>query len=68
MLTISGADNKAVLEAVNDVSFRDFEDALQDCCAAAFEADYTITANKKDFKGVSRIPALTPKEFLEFES
>ena len=68
LLTISGADNKAVLGAVNDVNFKDFEDALQDCCATSFEADYTITANIKDFKGVSKIPALTPKEFLELES
>ena len=68
LLTISVADNNAVLRAVNDVNFKDFEDALQDCCATTFEADYTITANIKDFKGVSNIPALTPKEFLELES
>lgn len=68
LLTISGADNKAVLGAINDEDFKDFEDALQDCCATAFEADYTITANIKDFKGVSKIPALTPKEFLELKS
>jgi len=57
LLTISGADNKAVLGAINDEDFKDFEDALQDCCATAFEADYTITANIQDFKGVSKIPA-----------
>lgn len=68
LLTISVADNNAVLGAVNDENFKDFEDALQDCCATTFEADYTITANIKDFKGVSNIPALTPKEFLELES
>ena len=68
LLTISGADNNAVLEAINDEDFKDFEDALQDCCATAFKADYTITANIRDFKGVSKIPALTPKEFLELKS
>jgi len=67
LLTISGANNKAVLSAINDESFKDFEDALQDCCATSFEADFTITANIKDFKGVSKVPALTPKEFLELE-
>jgi len=67
MLPISGVDNKAVLGAINDENFKDFEDALQDCGAVAFEADYTITANIKDFKGVSKIPALTPKEFLELK-
>ena len=65
LLTISGADNKAVLGAINHEEFNDFEDALQDCCAPSFEADYTITANINDFRGVSKIPALTPKEFLE---
>ena len=68
LLTISGADNKAVLGAINDEEFKDFEDALQDCCATSFEADYTITANIKDFRGVSKIPALTPKEFLEIKA
>lgn len=65
LLTVSGTDNEAVLDAINHTEFKDFEDALQDCCASAFQADYTITANIKDFKGVSNIPALTPKEFLE---
>ncbi len=68
LLTVTGADNKAVLEAIDDIDFKDFEDALQDCCAASFQADYTITANIKDFKGVSKIPALTPKEFLELDT
>jgi len=65
LLTISSADNKAILEAINDTEFKDFEDAMQDRCAVSFHADYTITANVKDFKNVSHVPALTPKEFLE---
>lgn len=68
LLTISGADNPAVLEAINDEAFQDFEDALQDRCAVSFQADYTITANVKDFRGVSKVPALTPKEFLALEA
>ena len=67
LLTVSGADNKAILGAVDHTDFKDFEDALQDCCAGAFHADYTITANVKDLKGVSNVPALTPKEFLALE-
>ena len=67
LLTISGANNKAVLSAINDESFKDFEDALQDCCATSFAAAFTITAHIKDIKGVSKVPALTPKEFLELE-
>ena len=37
---------------------------MQDCCAVSFDADYTITANIKDFEGVSKGPAITPIEFL----
>ena len=65
LLTVSGADNRALLAAIDDESFSDFEDAMQDCCASSFSADYIITANLKDFAGKSKIPALTPKEFLE---
>ena len=54
LLTVSGADNELILRAIDNADFRDFEDALQDCCAGTFHADYTITANTKDFKGVSR--------------
>ena len=67
ILTVSGADNTAILDAVSHTEFKDFEDALQDCCAGTFHADYTITANTKDFKGVSNIPVLTPREFLVLE-
>ena len=37
LFTIAGAGNEAVLEAIENWDFPDFEDALQDCCAA--EAD-----------------------------
>ena len=64
LLTVSGADNQAVLEAVNNTRFLDFEDALQDCCAIEASCDYIITANIKDFKENSMIDAVTPEEFL----
>ena len=64
LLTVTGADKASVLAAVNDTDFKDFEDALQVCCAETFQADYIVTANVKDFKGHSGIPALTPSEFL----
>ena len=35
LLTIAGAENEAILKAVNNIEFKDFEDALQDCCAAS---------------------------------
>ena len=65
LLTVSYADNEVILGAIDNIEFKDFEDALQDCCASSFHADYIITANIKDFKGVSSVPALTPKEFLD---
>ena len=64
LLTVSGADNNALLSAIDNVQFKDFEDAMQDCCAASFQADYIITANISDFKGNSQIPAITPADFL----
>ena len=68
LLTVAGTKNDAILEAVNHTEFKDFEDALQDCCATSFNADYIITANTKDYMGVSNIPALTPKEFLDLKN
>ena len=64
LLTVAGAENEAILKAVNNTEFKDFEDALQDCCATSFRADYTITVNIKDFKGVSSVKALTSRDFL----
>ena len=64
VLTVSGADNDAVIAAIDDVRFRDFEDALQDRCAVNMTADYIVTANIKDFAGLSTTPAVTPDDFL----
>ena len=65
LFTVTGADNAALIQAVEQTDFRDFEDAMQDCCASAFEADYIITANVRDFEGHSRVPAVTPTTFME---
>ena len=64
LLTVCGADNAALLAALDRSSITDFEDAMQDCCAASFRADYIVTSNIKDFRGKSQITALTPREFL----
>ena len=64
LLTVTGADNASVIAAVDDTDFKDFEDALQVCCAETFQADCIVTANVKDFRGHGGIPALTPSEFL----
>lgn len=64
LLTISGADNQLILEAIDKTDFKDFEDALQDCCAVESGAEYIITVNKRDFETHSMVPPLTPQEFL----
>ncbi len=43
ILKIVSATNKAVLEAINNTDFKDFEDNLQDCCAVTAGADYIVT-------------------------
>ena len=65
LLTLSGAKNDLVKAALSDKDFKDFEDAMQDCCAIESECDYIITVNTKDFSGYSKIPAITPTEFLQ---
>lgn len=64
LLTVSGADNQLILEAIDKTDFRDFEDALQDCCAIKSEAEYIVTVNKRDFEAHSTVTPLTPEEFL----
>ena len=68
LLTVSGADNDRVLAAVQKESFKDFEDALQDCCAQASDCDYIVTANLSDFVGQSKIKAISPDELLSIFS
>ena len=65
ILTVAGADQQAVMAAVDNVGFHDFEDALQDCCAVESGSDYIVTVNKRDFSDHSMTPPVTPEEFLE---
>ena len=64
ILTVVGAENATILDAVADTGFIDFEDALQDCCAIDSDADYIVTVNMKDFVGHSKTKAVTPDELL----
>ena len=61
---VAAASHAQVACAVQNRSFRDFEDCLQDECAQAVNAQYLITCNLRDFSG-SKTPALTPDSFLE---
>lgn len=63
IFNVVSASQKEILEAIDNDSFVDFEDCLQDKCGKEAGADYIITCNIKDFAN-SEIPAITPKEFL----
>ena len=63
-LTVAGIGHEQMVEALNRDNFKDFEDCLQDECAKEIKADYIITRNIKDFAH-SKIPAVTPEQFLE---
>ncbi len=65
LLTISGAGNQSILEAIDKTDFTDFEDALQDCCAVESGAEYIITVNKRDYVDHSMVDPVTPGEFLD---
>ena len=64
ILTVTGASHEQILEAIDNVEFKDFEDCLQDECAQEVSADYIVTRNVDDFNH-SRVQAITPEEFLQ---
>lgn len=49
-----------------ELSWNDFEDAVQYSVALSNGADYIISYNKKDYSN-SKIPVFTPSEFLNFK-
>lgn len=65
ILSVASADQTAILHAIDNELFHDFEDNLQDCCAEGVQADYIVTANVKDYEKVSIVPAVTPAQLLE---
>lgn len=67
LLTVAGASHAQVLEAIDNVQFKDFEDCLQDECAVHVNAEYIVTCNKKDFKH-AKTPTVTPDVFLKIIS
>ncbi len=57
-------DDKIIGLALNDETFSDFEDGLQNFTAIENEQDLIVTRNLKDFK-YSKLPVMTAKQFLE---
>jgi predicted nucleic acid-binding protein len=62
-LEVHGATS-ATIQDVLRWGMTDWEDALQAAAARTAGASFIVTRNVKDFK-FSRVPALTPKEFLK---
>lgn len=67
LLTVTGASHNAVVVAILNEDFPDFEDCLQEKCALQCDADYIVTRNVKDF-AASKIPAVTPAKMCEIIS
>ena len=63
-LQVANVSHENVRHALERNDFPDFEDCLQDECAAQNYADYIITRNTDDFSN-SNIPAITPSDFLK---
>lgn len=63
LFKVESIDREKILRAIEDKDFKDFEDCLQLQCAINFKADYIVTRNVADFKS-SKIPAITPQDFL----
>lgn len=61
---VASASQGEILSAIDQDSFEDFEDCLQDKCAKEVGADYIITCNIKDFDN-SEVSAVNPQMFLE---
>jgi len=55
--------DKIIELASNDSKFKDFEDGIQYYSALEAQCELIVTRNLKDFKN-SRIPVLSPKEYL----
>lgn len=64
VLRVCGAEHEKVVNALKRKDFTDFEDCLQDECAASINASYIITRNISDFKN-SKVKAVTPEQFLD---
>lgn len=67
LFMVTAAPHNAVVDAIKNEDFHDFEDCLQEKCALQVDADYIVTRNIKDFTA-SKIKAITPAEMIEIIS
>lgn len=61
---IEDINSAKIISAIKNESFTDFEDCLQDECAASVRAEYIITRNIKDFEQ-AQVKAILPDDFLK---
>lgn len=62
LFDVEGIDRAKILQALDNMDFKDFEDCLQMQCARSFQADYIISRNLEDFAN-SEVPCISPDEF-----
>ena len=63
ILAVVSAGHDAVVGAVHNVKFKDFEDNMQDICAQSAGCDYIVTVNTKDYEH-SKVKAVTPDKMV----
>ena len=61
---ISNLNAEKIVSAIDNEQFWNFEDCLQEECAAAETVDYIVTRNSGDFK-LSRVKVIEPDEFVK---
>ena len=64
IVTLFPLNDKIIDLALNDTTFKDFEDGLQYFTAIENNQDIIITRNLKDFKK-SKLPVMTAEQFLK---
>ena len=65
ILDVASATTEEVLDALEKVKFKDFEDCLQDKCACHIHADFIVTGNIKDYSD-SVTKAMNPADFCTY--
>lgn len=61
---ISDLNAQRIMSALDNNSFLDFEDCIQEECAAEEMADYIVTRNPGDFTA-SRVKVIQPDELVK---
>lgn len=63
-IRLSGLNEKKIRAAIENGGFMNFEDCLQEECAAEVMADYIVKRNLGDYK-TSRVKAVEPDKFIK---